>query len=153
MAAQVAAKAPPLEGQDDEVATGQVPGEASDASDNAKGPSAEDQFKAIYGEDALKVAIETDSGGGLDVSASRRLATVRALNADKAPQAPAAPAAPANGTNNGAGAAPQPIEDQIDTVMTQTLQTLSKRPPPTAYNEDDDDDDTKSGFFSRFKRS
>jgi hypothetical protein len=47
-------------------------------------------------------------------------------------------------------AQPAPIEDQINTSMTQTLKALSSR--PTAYTEDDDEEG-KSGFFSRFKRS
>jgi len=44
---------------------------------------------------------------------------------------------------------PESIEDQINTSMTQTLQTLGTRPPEENH---DDDDEPKGGFFSRFKR-
>jgi type II secretory pathway predicted ATPase ExeA len=91
-------------------------------------------------------------------SASQRMRTVCALNADGGalPQV------------NGADNAPQPlqpaevqsveppptcdqpesIEDQINTSMTQTLEALSIR-----QNDTEDDDDSKGGFFSRFRRS
>ncbi len=83
--------------------------------------------------------------GGMDLSASQRLKTVRALNADLHPSLRetkpiAAPPA----------VEPESIEDQINTSMTQTLKALNVRPP---VNDDDmDDSDTKRGFFSRFKR-
>ncbi len=106
--------------------------------------SLEEEFKAVYGENALEVSIETESQGGMDLSASQRLATVRALNTDVSP-APSAPIQQAAPT-----AQPAPIEDQINTSMTQTLKALSSR--PTAYIEDDDEEG-KGGFFSRFRRS
>ncbi len=118
--------------------------------------SMEREFKEVHGDNALEVSIETASGGGLDLSASRRLATVRALNADKTPAVGVPPVAPAiNPSANGAAAKPAPaarpapIEDQIMTSMTQTLEALSSRPKPSI---EDDDEDPKGGFFSRFKR-
>ena len=106
--------------------------------------SLEEEFKAVYGENALEVSIESETQGGLDLSASQRLATVRALNTEVSPE-PSAPIQQPTPT-----AQPAPIEDQINTSMTQTLKALSSR--PTAYTEDDDEQG-KSGFFSRFKRS
>jgi len=106
--------------------------------------SLEEEFKAVYGENALEVSLETESQGGLDLSASQRLATVRALNTGVSPEPGASIQQPAPTVP------PAPIEDQINTSMTQTLKALSSR--PTAYVEDDDDE-TKGGFFSRFKRS
>lgn len=87
---------------------------------------------------------------GMDLSASQRLKTVRALNADPQtvrrepkPAAEVPPELPV--------VKPESIEDQINTSMTQTLKALNVRPP---VNDDDlDDDESKRGFFSRFKRS
>ena len=42
---------------------------------------------------------------------------------------------------------PQPIEEQINTSMTATLEALKMRPP------EDDDDEEQKGFFSRFRKS
>ena len=108
-------------------------------------------------ENAVKVTIEP-AAGGMDFSASQRLATVRALNSNKA-RAVGVPAAVTTKSpaTNGTVAPPKvatqpvPIEDQIDISLTQTLKTLSPRAKSSI--EDDDDDDTKAGFFSRFKRS
>ncbi len=120
--------------------------------------SLEREFKEVYGENAVEVSIETNAGGGMDLSASQRLATVRALNSDKAPVVGVPPAVAAKGVaTNGTAAPPKPatqpvpIEDQIDISLTQTLKTLSPRAKSAI--EDDDDEDTKRGFFSRFKRS
>jgi type II secretory pathway predicted ATPase ExeA len=106
--------------------------------------SLEEEFKAVYGENALEVSIESETQGGMDLSASQRLATVRALNTEVSPE-PSAPVQQAAPT-----AQPAPIEDQINTSLTQTLKTLNSRPKATI---EDDDDEGKSGFFSRFKRS
>jgi type II secretory pathway predicted ATPase ExeA len=108
---------------------------------------------------AVNVEIKSDPAipkSNLDGSASQRMRTVRALNADPGatppvngmnappPAAAVAPVEPppANGH-------PESIEDQINTSMTQTLEALSIRPSSI----DDDDDDDKGGFFSRFRRS
>ena len=85
----------------------------------------------------------------MGISASQRLATVRALNADRAPATQPA----SNGASASAAAPPpEPIEDQINTSMTATLKALGKHAPPPA-DDDDDEKSTKTGFFSRFKRS
>lgn len=94
-------------------------------------------------------------GPGLDEAASKRLATVRALNGNKS-----APPLMQPGESivlKQDQGHPQPpvthgpiesIEDQINTSMTATLQALGgKLPVP-----DDDDDDEKRGFFSRFRK-
>ena len=89
--------------------------------------------------------------GHTDLSATQRLATVRALNAAPSAHAPEPVAMPtASVEPPPAFEHPESIEDQINTSMTQTLAALSVRPPEI---HDDDDDDDKSGFFSRFKRS
>jgi hypothetical protein len=101
---------------------------------------------------AISVELETGPNGitaHMDTSASQRLATVRALNggepgaaSETSPQPPPPPPAAEQ---------PQSIEDQINTSMTQTLETLSVRPEPVG--DDSDDEETKKGFFSRFRRS
>ena len=86
---------------------------------------------------------------GMDLSASQRLKTVRALNADlhpsiREPEATSDDQPPQFGT-------PDSFEDQINTSMTQTLKALNVVPP---VNDDDmDDEESRGGFFSRFKRS
>jgi hypothetical protein len=116
-------------------------------------------------EPAVDVSLETREHGGeagIDLSASQRLKTVRALNSELHPAlrepdevpVPAAPTKPP-----AAVATPEPIEDQIDTSLTQTLKALNVSPPvsdrdrPTPAIDDEEADDKKSGFFSRFKRS
>jgi hypothetical protein len=152
VAAMVASQEPANE--ESEPATGATPAAAEGKPAET---SMEREFKEVYGEDAVEVSIETNTGG-MDLSASQRLATVRALNTDKAPQVgvPAAVNSSKSTTNGTAAppkpaAQPEPIEDQIATSLTQTLKTLSTRPKSSI--EDDDDEDTKRGFFSRFKRS
>jgi hypothetical protein len=114
----------------------------------------EKEFENVWGETpGIEVSIESqieDQKGGLDISASQRLATVRALNTgapDAAPQKAAnAPPPPA--------VSPDPIEEQITTSLTQTMKALKVNPEPVAVNDDDDDnDERKGGFFSRFRRS
>ncbi len=97
------------------------------------------------------------SRNGLDPSASQRLETVRALNAETHPSirdsnkqsaANKAPLQPAPTET------PKSIEDQINTSLTQTLKALDIVPPvTTGLSDDDDDEDNKGGFLSRFKRS
>ena len=87
----------------------------------------------------------------MDLSASQRLKTVRALNADLHPSIREPAAVTSTETNDFPGTPPDSIEDQINTSMTQTLKALNVRPP---VNDDDmDDDERKGGFFSRFKRT
>jgi len=110
-----------------------------------------------FDEPSEEVSLESgDEGGngGLDLSASQRLKTVRALSADVNPTQ----------RENGNGqdltprssATPEPIEDQINTSMTQTLKALNVRPPISNRDLDDEHDheeEKKGGFFSRFRRS
>ena len=112
------------------------------------------------GTGALNVELESKPTG-LDLSASQRLATVRALNANpelaakptaepaaEPVQIPGEPQVPQPDEN-----APVSIEEQINTSITQTLKALNARPPAAADDDDDDDDDDKkSGFFSRFRK-
>jgi hypothetical protein len=109
----------------------------------------EQEFENVWGETpGVEVSLDSeieDQKGGMDISASQRLATVRALNTGSGPaKAQGAPAAPA--------AKPDPIEEQITTSLTQTMKALKVKPDPAAIN-DDDDDERKGGFFSRFRRS
>lgn len=114
----------------------------------------EREFREVYGADAVEVSLQGDlPRGGLDLSASQRLATVRALNAERQLSESARIRAAAG--KAGAAAAnrvvpSQSIEEQITTSMTQTLRALNVRPA----NDDDesDDDERKGGFFSRFRR-
>ncbi|MCH9005358.1 MAG: hypothetical protein IH838_08740 [Proteobacteria bacterium] len=47
--------------------------------------------------------------------------------------------------------APDSIENQINTSLTQTLKALDVS-PPVIGDDEDDEDESKGGFFSRFKR-
>ncbi len=113
---------------------------------------------------ALEVSLETREHGGeagLDLSASQRLKTVRALNADLHPSLREPADVPPTGAANGSSkppAAPDPIEDQINISMTQTLKALNVRPPISDHDgpgslDDHDEQEKRGGFFSRFKRS
>jgi hypothetical protein len=141
------ARVPAVTGGDD----GQpgTPGDTEESVESAM----EREFREVYGAEAIEVSLQGDRPrGGLDLSASQRLATVRALNAERKPSETARMRMAA--TNGGARVPrtvpAQSIEEQISTSMTQTLKTLSVRPA----NDDDDDDDgeRKGGFFSRFRK-
>ena len=114
----------------------------------------EQEFEKVWGEKpTAEVSIESQiegQSGGMDISASQRLATVRALSTDNKPAPTAESAAPQPPASE-----PVPIEEQITTSMTQTMKALNVRPDPAPINDDsnDDDDNQKRGFFSRFKRS
>jgi general secretion pathway protein A len=108
----------------------------------------------------LAVTLEASSPQNeftMEQSASQRLKTVRALNADmySSLQEPETPAA--NDPPTELQRSPESIEDQINISMTQTLKALNVVPPVTQSGfEDDkeyDHDESKNGFFSRFKRS
>jgi type II secretory pathway predicted ATPase ExeA len=88
--------------------------------------------------------------GGLDLSASQRLKTVRAINSDLHPSIREPEVLMENQAAQSPVTAPESIEDQINTSMTQTLKALNVVPPVIDV---DDDDDPKGGFFSRFKKS
>ncbi len=129
--------------------------EKHDASPLSPKSELEKEFESVWGETpAAEVSIDSkieDQKGDMDISASQRLATVRALNTGNPGSAPArtqvATPAPA--------AKPDPIEEQITTSLTQTMTALNVDPDPAAINDDDDDEDDerKGGFFSRFRRS
>jgi general secretion pathway protein A len=123
-----------------------------EAEAEAEPPAFFDEFE---GTPELNIELRTMANGvtgHMDLSASQRLRTVRALNAapsahESEPAAmPTASVEPPPAFEH-----PESIEDQINTSMTQTLKALSVR-PPSVYDDDDDDGD-KGGFFSRFKRS
>ena len=153
IAAQVLSNPPNTASANDDleaVAQGQVSqGIAASGQAVAAGQSLPADSKPSY-EVTLEAPKNLD-GGGMDLSASQRLKTVRALNADlhpslREPEAAAAkpsasPPAPVTPTDS--------IEDQINTSMTQTLKALNVKPPTL----DEDDDEPKGGFFSRFRRS
>ncbi len=113
----------------------------------------EREFLEVYGADAVEVSLEGDAPrAGLDLSASQRLATVRALNAErKLSESARTRTAGANGGARSTRSIPSlSIEEQISTSMTQTLKALNSR---SANDDDDDDDgDRKGGFFSRFRK-
>ena len=123
------------------------------------------QMAQAAGAPALEVSLETPEQrgeAGLDIGASQRLKTVRALNADLHPsiQEPEnTPPATTTDEPSSSFDTPEPIEDQINTSMTQTLRALNVKPPisertphPSAQ-DDEDQEPRKGGFFSRFKRS
>lgn len=93
------------------------------------------------------------AASGIDLSASQRLKTVRALNADLHPSL----REPQNGpgatgaVESGSDASPDSIEDQINTSITQTLKALKVPMPPEDHDEAEEN--SKSGFFGRFRRS
>lgn len=112
-------------------------------------------------EPQVEVSLETPQQGGesgLDLSASQRLKTVRALNADLHPslREPANEVPdPAQDTSAASKPAPEPIENQINTSITQTLKALDPNslPAGAAPDYDDEPEQDKGGFFSRFRRS
>ena len=87
--------------------------------------------------------------GRTDLSASQRLKTVRALNSDLHPSIREPEVVMEDQPMPASVTAPESIEDQINTSMTQTLKALNVVPPVIDI---DDDDEPKGGFFSRFKR-
>ena len=87
---------------------------------------------------------------GIDLSASQRLKTFRALNSDLHPSIRKPEVVMENQSVPTSVTMPETIEDQINTSMTQTLKALNVVPPVIDV---DDDDESKGGFFSRFKRS
>jgi len=149
VAAQVLANPPPSDPANDDgppVATG-TPATAQTAreTESTAAPHLE-----------LELETPPDGGSGLSPSASQRLKTVRALNADRQPQPGAAkPTRSADAPSAAVRTPPEPIEDQINTSMTQTLKALNVRPPvatPSHAEDDDEQERKKGGFFGRFRR-
>ena len=149
VAARVAEETAAADAAKAEEATQADPAPAANGSSNPL----EKEFEKVWGETpGVEVSIESQiegQSGGLDISASQRLATVRALSADKQPEA-SSPAA--NDTPPRPVSKPDSIEEQITTSMTQTMKALNVTPNPTPVNDDDDDEEEKGGFFSRFRR-
>ena len=147
IAAQVVANPPTAESANDAlVAVGTIPGDSMSA-----GANEAPQFGSGNPDSDFEVTLEAPKklgDSGMDLSASQRLKTVRALNADM--HSPIRePAAPSNNSPPSFNA-PESIEDQINTSMTQTLKALNVVPP---VNDDQMEyDEPKGGFFSRFKR-
>jgi hypothetical protein len=152
IAAQVLSNPPNTASANDDleaVAQGQVAqGVAASGQAVARGQSMPTDSKHDY-EVTLEAPKNLD-GGGMDLSASQRLKTVRALNADLHPslREPEAAAAKPSAPPPAPVQPPESIEDQINTSMTQTLKALNVKPPTL-----DEDDEPKGGFFSRFRRS
>lgn len=121
-----------------------------DTPPSGNGSDLERQFKDLYGEDALEVSMET-TPNGMDLSASQRLATVRALNASK-PPLPDAGNKPGKPKRQ-PGPRPDSIEDQINTSLTQTLKGLDVAKVKEMQEAEAAEEEQKSGFFSRFRRS
>ncbi len=162
IAAQVAVAGPANESQiEPEVAPGSPP--AAESIELSAEPATvetspepepesefEREFREVYGE-KVDISLETKPKPGMDLSASQRLATVRALNAGIV-QPPGPTPDAAQGAN--VLEPPASIEDQIDTSLSQTIKTLNIDPSSMANDDDDDDEEnTKGGFFSRFRRS
>jgi len=148
IAAQVLSNPPAAESANDEMqAVGTAPGDLVSA-----GTPEAPQLGNGHPDSDYEVTLEAPKkldDSGMDLSASQRLKTVRALNADSQPSTPAPEAPPSNLPPS--FGVPESIEDQINTSMTQTLKALNVVPP---VNDDHmDDDEAKGGFFSRFKRS
>ena len=100
---------------------------------------------AEMGEEISLETRDAANKSGLDLTATQRLKMVRGLNASSQSRQP--------GTNGGADSRaankPKPIEDQINTSITQTLKALEVPRESAAEPETE----RKTGFFSRFRRS
>lgn len=108
-------------------------------------PAASLPADAEVGEEIYLETKETVNKSGTDLTATQRLKMVRGLNASSQSRQ--------SGTNGGADSraanTPKPIEDQINTSITQTLKALEIPQEPEAEPETE----RKTGFFSRFRRS
>ena len=115
-----------------------------DQAEEQNAPNIAKSDDSAPGEVSLEpLPLPTDTGH--DLTASQRLNTVRALNANtkSAASKPAPKPAPAD--------TPGSFEDQINTSLTQTLKALDVKPPLS--DDDDDNEETKGGFLNRFKLS
>jgi type II secretory pathway predicted ATPase ExeA len=153
IAEQVIANPPSEDSANDELKLeSETPASPAPAATEKAAAVTEKKAAPAYSEITEEISIETESPGpnkGLDLSASMRLKTVRALNADLHPSL-REPGNDAKATSGSVSDAPEPIEDQINTSITQTLKAL-KLPPETQVDEPDEE--PKKGFLSRFRRS
>ena len=134
VAAQILANPPAADESANDANNGADPGEA--VANGSPAPKYEDVAAADV-EVTLEAPRQLDDSG-MDLSASQRLKTVRALNADLHPSLREPAAATSNQPEGEPSSPPDSIEDQINTSMTQTLKALNVRPP---VNDDDMDDD------------
>jgi type II secretory pathway predicted ATPase ExeA len=143
---------------------------------SSSGESANDDEMAPFGAAAsqvtqsdeaptVEVLLETREHGGesgLDIGASQRLQTVRALNANlhrplREPQT-TQPSTPPSDVSRPSFDSLASIEDQMKSSMTQTLKALDVKPPISqrasndAVLNDEEQEPKKTGFFGRFKR-
>lgn len=141
VAAQILANPPPVE-----------PEENQPAAESDPKPQAVATEKPLA-VPATPVAVTEKSGQGisptLDDSPSERLRTVMALNARLSPAADKQPAVAKAQPAPAPVSPPEPIENQINTSITQTRKTLELESAAVTSNEDE----SPSGFFGRFKRS
>ncbi len=150
IAAQITANPPSDESANDELQLVEEP--SPEATQHPEDAPAVKQAKVID-RPGEEISIETRSpvaNSGMDLSASQRLKTVRALNADLHPSLREPGKGPA-ANSPAASSKPQPIEDQINTSITQTLKAL--KVPPQLMDDEPEEEESKSGFFSRFRRS
>ena len=89
--------------------------------------------------------------GGMALSATQRLKTVRALNADLYHSIREPESTAASRPKGAPAELHESIEDQMNTSMTQTLKALNVTPP--VIDADGDDEELRGGFFNRFRRS
>ncbi len=152
LAAQITANPPTEDSANDELELAhELPAAPVAATKEKVPPVARNKAAPRRSEISEDISIETRApvaNNGLDLGASQRLKTVRALNADLHPSLREPENTPEAGTGQ-AIQSPQTIEDQINTSITQTLKAL-KIPPELL---DDEDDEPKKGFLSRFRRS
>ena len=153
IAAQVIANAPPEQPANDELqleepVIPEAPAAVPEVPAAAVG-NAPNRTVNVTEEISLETSQPPVAEGAMDLSASQRLKTVRALNAGIHPAAAPPTPQPTNGTP-AVEDSPDSIEDQINTSITQTLKALKV---PADVENEEPEDTSKSGFFSRFRRS
>jgi type II secretory pathway predicted ATPase ExeA len=144
IAAQLSAN-PPI----DESANDALQPEPEDPTMEAS-PTGTPLVSAVADEVSLKTRKPSGSSA-IELTASQRLKTVRALNTDLHPsiRKPETPPTAGIAQESAANDAPSSIEDQINTSINRTLQALDD---PADHIDEDDEESKKSGFFSRFRR-
>lgn len=117
---------------------------AAKPASSEKANATPDQYPEDEGEVIDLKSMRPNSG--LDMSASQRLRTVRALNAGMGAATP--PSLQKQKTAAAPKEKPVPIEDQIDLSMTATFKAL--KIDPSALQQEEEETE-KKGFFSRFR--